>query len=97
MAIYVNFEALEEASSALQGQKAKIESELHELESIVAGTTQNDWKGPDADKFVATTKEKISRISEQYTSLLTQIKNEIDENNRKFQEVQQQNINMMGE
>ena len=64
------------------------------LKEIVEATTQNDWKGPDAELFVNNTKAKIEKLNDEYTEFLDQLMALINENHDVFKETQQRNINM---
>ena len=95
MAIYVNFEGMENASIQLNDINQKVGEEITTLEKIVTDTTNNDWKGSDANAFVESTRTKIQKIQAEYNDYLSEIRSEIDRNKQKFQDVQNQNLNMI--
>lgn len=94
MAIYVNYEGLQTAAADVNTVKGKFNEEMASLREIVDGTTQNDWKGPDADLFVNNTHAKIDKLNDEYTEFLDQLMALINENHDVFKETQQRNINM---
>ena len=93
MAILVNFEGLLNAAADVNTVKGKFNEEMTSLREIVAGTTDNDWKGPDAELFVNNTNAKIDRLNDEYTEFLEKLVSIINENHDKFKDVQQHNIN----
>jgi WXG100 family type VII secretion target len=95
MAIYVNFEGMETASTELDTINQRFGEEMTTLNTIVTETTNNDWKGSDANAFVLSTKEKIEKVREEYNEYLNEIKSEINRNLEKFQNVQNSNMNMI--
>lgn len=94
MSIYVNFAGLEKASSDVVALKAKFEEEMQALEETVSETTTNDWKGPDADLFVANTKAKLVELRTKYNSFLEELTKCINDNHDAFKETQNRNIQM---
>ena len=97
MPVYVNYEGLQAASADVNTVKAKFNEEMAELRNIVGGTTQNDWKGPDAELFVSNTNAKIDKLNDEYTEFLDQLMAVINENYDVFKETQQRNINVQEE
>ena len=95
MAIYVNFKEMDDASFELNSIKEKFLTEMDALEQIVNETTINDWKGSDANTFVSLTKQKISKLRNDYDEYLTDINNEIIRNSQKFEDTQKRNLNMI--
>ncbi len=96
MPILVDYEALQQAIADINTVKGKFDEEMQSLTEIVEGTTENDWKGPDAVLFVANTKVKLTKLREEYNEFLTEIMNSINENHDVFKETQMKNINMQG-
>ena len=96
MAIYVNYEGLQQAASDVGIVKTKFEEAMASLTETVEGTTENDWKGPDADLFVNNTKAKITNIRNEYNEFLDELIKLINENHDAFKETQQRNISMQG-
>ena len=94
MAIYVNYEGLQQAAADVNTVKGKFNEAMTTLREIVDGTTQNDWKGPDAELFVKNTHAKIDKLNDEYTEFLDQLNAAINENHDVFKETQQRNINM---
>lgn len=94
MAIYVNFNGLTNASNDVMTVKSKFEAEMQSLEKIVNETTVNDWKGPDADLFVTSTKAKLERLREKYNKFLEELNKSIEDNAQTFKETQNRNIRM---
>ena len=94
MAIYVNFEGLQTAAADVNTVKGKFDEEMTSLKEIVDGTTQNDWKGPDADLFVSNTNAKLEKLKDEYNEFLDQLIATINENHDVFKETQQRNIDM---
>ena len=94
MAILVNYEGLENASSEVSSVKTQFNEEMKALRDIVNATTQNDWKGPDADLFVSNTTTKLDKLDEEYSEFFEQLTNVINENHDVFKETQQKNISM---
>ena len=94
MAIYVNYEGLQQAAADVNTVKGKFNEEMASLKEIVEATTQNDWKGPDADLFVSNTTTKLDKLDEEYSEFFEQLTNVINENHDVFKETQQKNISM---
>lgn len=95
MAIYTNFEAMERAENELKTVKARYIDEMRALESLVKEVNMHDWQGPDADKFIETTNEKLNKVREEYDRFLNSITQEIEKNREKFRAVQQRNMNIL--
>lgn len=96
MPVYVNYEGLQQASADINTVKAKFDDEMQSLTEIVEETTQNDWKGPDAELFVSNTKTKLTKLRDEYNEFLQEMMNSINENHDVFKETQQRNISMQG-
>jgi len=96
MPVYVNYEGLQQAAADVNTVKSKFNDEMASLKEIVGATTQNDWKGPDAELFVSNTNNKIEKLNTEYTEFLDQLMALINENYDVFKETQQRNINMQG-
>lgn len=97
MAILVNFGGLENASTDINTTKKKFDDEMETLTKTVEETTQNDWKGPDAIKFVSVTKAKLNKLQTEYNEFFTELENAINDNHDAFKETQQHNINSQGD
>ena len=95
MAIHVRFRGMEEASTELNSINEKFVEEVAALEKIVGETTLNDWKGSDANAFVESTNNKVTKIKNEYNDYLNDVRSEIIRNNDKFRDVQTQNMNMI--
>ncbi len=95
MAIYTNFQAMENAERELKTIKTKYIEEMQALEKMVQEVNMHDWQGPDADKFIATTNDKLKRVREDYDAFIDSINREIQANREKFKAVQQRNIDML--
>jgi len=95
MAIYTNFEAMDHAKNQLDAIKARYIEEMQVLEKMVREVNEHDWQGPDAEKFITTTNEKLKNVREQYDEFLKSINREIEDNKQKFKAVQQRNMNML--
>lgn len=94
MPVYVNYEGLQQASADVNTVKGKFDEEMASLVEIVDGTTENDWKGPDADLFVNNTKTKLDKLNQEYDEFLQKLMESINANHDKFKETQQRNISM---
>ena len=97
MAIYVNFKEMEDASDNLSIIKTDFIGKMNTLTQTTVETTDNDWKGTDANTFVSQTKTYLDRMTEQYDEFITDVKNEIINNSNKFTDTQNKNINMINE
>ena len=97
MPVYVNYEGLQAASADVNTVKAKFNEEMAELRNIVGGTTQNDWKGPDANLFVSNTKAKLDKLEQEYDEFMKALIDSINENHDAFKSTQQHNINSQGD
>lgn len=94
MAIYVNYEGLQQAAADVNTVKAKFDDEMAALKNIVSETTNNDWKGPDADLFVKNTTDKLTKVNDEYVEFLNQLNACINDNHDAFKETQNRNISM---
>ena len=95
MVIYTNFKGMRDAEVSLNNVKVKFSEEMDAMDAIVSETTLRDWKGPDADAFVNSVTEKMTKLRTEYEEYFTSLKNEINANANKFKDVQQKNINMI--
>lgn len=97
MAILVNYEGLQNASADIGTIKTNFSSEMTTLRQIVEATTENDWKGPDANLFVSNTKAKLDKLEQEYDEFMKALIDSINENHDVFKETQQHNINSQGD
>ena len=95
MAIYVNFEGMDNARVELAGINDKFVEKVSELKTTVQETTNHDWQGNDADAFVNNTNKKLSQVSLEYNEYMKALEDEIDFNQQKFRDVQNRNVNMI--
>ena len=96
MDIYVNFKEMDDAKTDFNIIKKNTLEQIDVLEGIV-NETHIDWRGTDADSFIATTRGKIKDVRTDYDEYLTEVENEMERNAHKFEETQRRNLNIINE